>query len=63
VAFAIGTTIDLAQLGAGKVTVAAVTPGTTSVNGTPSLGFRAQYSVATLIKIATDGWLVVGDLS
>jgi hypothetical protein len=63
VAFPVGTTIDLAQMGAGKVTVAAVTPGTTTVNATPSLGFRAQYSAATLIKLATDNWLVVGDLA
>jgi hypothetical protein len=63
VAFPIGTTIDLAQMGAGKVTVAAVTPGTTTVNGTPSLGFRAQYSAATLIKIAANNWLLVGDLA
>jgi len=63
VAFPVGTTIDVAQIGAGKVTVAAVTPGTTAVNGTPSLGFRAQYSAATLIKIAANSWLVVGDLA
>jgi hypothetical protein len=63
VGFLVGTTIDLAQLGAGKVTVAAVTPGTTTVSGTPSLGFRAQYSAATLIKTGTDTWLLVGDLA
>jgi hypothetical protein len=63
VAFPVGTQITLAQIGAGKVTVAAVTPGTTTVNGTPSLGFRAQYSAATLLKTATDVWLLVGDLA
>jgi hypothetical protein len=62
VAFPIGTRIDLAQLGAGKVTVAAVTPGTTTVNATPSLALRAQYSAASLVKTATDAWLLVGDL-
>jgi hypothetical protein len=59
--FPIGGTIDLAQLGAGKVTVAG--SGSAVVNATPSLGFRTQYSTATLIKYATDTWLLVGDLS
>jgi hypothetical protein len=34
-----------------------------TVNGTPSLGFRAQYSAASLYKLATDAWLLVGDLA
>jgi len=59
--FPIGTTIDLSQLGAGQVTVAS--PGTPTVNATPSRAFRAQYSAATLIKYATDTWLLVGDLA
>jgi hypothetical protein len=59
-AFPIGTTIDLAQIGVGKVTV--VGAGSAVVNGTPSLGFRAQYSTATLVKYLTDTWLLVGDL-
>jgi hypothetical protein len=63
VAFPIGTQITVAQIGAGQVTVAAVTPGTTTVNGTPGLKARAQYSGATLVKTATDTWLVLGDLS
>jgi hypothetical protein len=58
-AYPVGTTVDLAQLGAGKVTVAGV--GGVTVNGTPTLAFRAQYSAATLIKLATDTWLLVGD--
>ena len=59
--FPIGATIDLVQLGAGQVTVAS--PGTPTVNATPSRAFRAQYSTATLIKYATDTWLLVGDLA
>jgi hypothetical protein len=61
VAFPVGTRVDLAQLGAGKITVAPA--GGVTVNGTPSLGFRAQYSGASLYKLATDTWLLVGDLA
>lgn len=60
VAYAIGTSIDLAQLGAGQVTVAGA--GGVTVNATPGLNLRAQYSAATLIKIASNSWLLVGDL-
>tara|TARA_R110000803_G_scaffold95536_1_gene163599 strand:+ start:1230 stop:1814 length:585 start_codon:yes stop_codon:yes gene_type:complete len=61
VAYPIGTKIDLAQLGAGQVTVAGA--GGVTVNATPTLKLRAQYSAATCIKIATDTWLLVGDLA
>lgn len=57
---ATGQRIDLAQLGAGQVTVAA--SGTT-VNATPGLKLRAQYSAATLIVTGTNTFLLVGDLS
>lgn len=55
-----GTRVDLAQLGAGQVTVAA--SGTT-INSTPGLKLRAQYSGATLIQTAANTFLLVGDLS
>ena len=61
VAYAVGTKIDFAQLGAGQVTVAGA--GGVTVNATPGLKFRAQYSGATCIKTATDTWILVGDLS
>jgi len=61
VAYAVGTKIDFAQIGAGQVTVAGA--GGVTVNATPGLKFRAQYSAATCIKTATDTWLLVGDLS
>lgn len=61
VAFPVGAQVDVAVLGAGMVTV---TPGSgVTVNGTPSLVTRAQYSAVTLIKLATDTWLAVGDLA
>lgn len=61
VAFATGTLINLASIGAGLWTVAAA--GGVLVLGTPGLKLRAQYSHATLVKTATDTWLVSGDLS
>ena len=60
-AFVIGTQLDLVQTGAGVLTIAAA--GGVTVNATPSLAFRAQYSAASLIKTATDTWLLVGDLA
>lgn len=62
VAFPVGTTILVVQLGIGQTTIAAVTPGTTTVNGTPGLKLRTQYSTATLVKRAANNWLVSGDL-
>ena len=59
--FATGSRVDVAVLGAGLVTFAAGTGAT--VNGTPSLVMRAQYSAATCIKRAANTWLVVGDLA
>lgn len=60
VALAIGTSIDITQLGVGQVTIVAGSGVT--VNATPSLVLRTQYSSATCIKTAADTWLVVGDL-
>lgn len=61
VAYPIGQRIDLAQLGAGQVTV--VGGSGVTVNGTPTLKARAQYSAMSLVKTATDTWLLVGDLA
>ena len=61
VAFATGTRIDLAQLGAGQVTVAGA--GITFYSKGSKLKITGQYSAATLIKIATDTWVLIGDLS
>ena len=61
VAFPVGTQIDLAQIGAGQVTVAQGSGVT--VSATPGLKLRARYAGATLIKIGTDAWLLFGDLA
>lgn len=60
-AFPIGTQIDFVVIGAGMATFAAGTGAT--VNGTPSLVTRAQYSAVTLLKVSTNGWIAVGDLA
>ena len=60
VAFAIGDRIDLLQNGAGQVTVAAA--GGVTINSTPGLKLRAQWSSATLVKLDTNTWVLIGDL-
>ena len=60
-AFPIGTHIDIIQIGAGQVTIAAT--GGVTINATPTLKARAQYSGMSLIKRATDTWVLVGDLA
>lgn len=65
VAFAIGSQINIIQIGTGQVTispaggVSIVSTGATT--NSPKL--RAQYSSATLIKRDTNLWYVVGDIS
>jgi hypothetical protein len=67
VAFPIGSQINIIQIGAGQVTINAVTSGTTTVlsNGGTAAApkLRVQYSSATLVKVATDAWYVIGDIS
>ena len=60
VAYPTGTKIDLLAKGAGQVTVAAGSGVT--VNSAQSLKLRAQWSAASAIKLATDTWVLVGDL-
>jgi len=56
-----GTEIDFMWLGVGQPTFVAG-PGAT-VNGTPGVKLRAQYSVCTAKRIGTDDWVLIGDLS
>lgn len=58
-----GTTIIVVQTGTGQTTIAPVTPGTTTINGTPGLKLRTQWSTATLVKRAANLWIAFGDLS
>ena len=61
VAFAIGDQINVYQDGAGQVTIAGDSGVT--VNATPGLKLRTQYSSATLFKRAENTWVVFGDLT
>lgn len=61
VAYPTGTVIVVVQAGAGQTTI---TPaGGVTINGTPGLKLRTQWSVATITKRGTDTWLAAGDLS
>lgn len=61
VAYGIGTQINIMQLGAGQVTITAGAGVTLRSDGS-KLKTNAQYAVATCCKIATDTWVVVGNL-
>jgi RNase P/RNase MRP subunit p29 len=61
VAFPIGVQIQLLQTNTGQVTVAG-TSGVT-VNASPGLKIRGQWSSATLVKRATDTWVLLGDIT
>ena len=56
---ATGTRVDLLNLNSGSVTVG----GTATINGTPTLKLRTQYSAATLICVASNSFVLVGDLA
>ena len=62
VAFPVGTQILVLQTGAGQTTLAAGA-GVTINSKDGNLKLSAQWCAATLIKRATDVWVVVGDLS
>jgi hypothetical protein len=60
VAFPIGTAIDILQTGSSQVTLAGASGVT--INATPGLKLRTQWSSATLIKRDTNTWLAMGDM-
>lgn len=62
VAFETGDQVNLMQLGAGQVTIAAGSGVTIRSEGS-KLKMKGQYAVATLVKIDTDTWVAVGNLS
>jgi hypothetical protein len=59
--YPIGTSIDVLQTSTGQVTIAAGAGVT--VNATPGLKLRTQWSSASLLKRAANTWIVLGDLS
>jgi hypothetical protein len=60
--FPVGSTIEILQYGAGQTTIAG-TVGVTvrSVNSNKKIS--ARYGIAKLMKLATNDWLITGDLS
>lgn len=61
ISFPVGTQIQVVQSGTGQITI---TPKSgVTVSGTPGLKLRTQWSSATLVKVATDTWVAIGDLS
>lgn len=61
VAFSIGTQILVYREGAGQTTIAAGV-GVTINTADGALNLRVQHSVATLIKVATNTWVLSGDI-
>ncbi len=59
--FPIGTSMDVLQTSTGQVTIAGAAGVT--VNATPGLKLRTQWSSATLFKRAANTWVVYGDLT
>lgn len=60
VAFDIGTQIVIRQAGLGKTTIAAAMG--VGISTPETLNLRKQHSTATLVKVGTDSWDIVGDL-
>ena len=65
VAYPVGAQLNIAQLGAGQITVAGASGVTVVSTGataaTPQT--RAQYSTLTCVQTSTDNWLVMGDIA
>ena len=65
-AFPTGTVITVLSIGAGAVTISAVTPGTTTVLSAGAVAASptlAQYKSAACIKTAANAWYVVGAIA
>ena len=60
--YGIGTQINIMQLGVGVVTITAGV-GVTLNSAGSRLKTNGQYAVATCCKIATDTWVVLGNLA
>ncbi len=60
-AFPVGTQITVLQTGLGQTTISGGAGVT--VNATPGAKLRANWSAASLVKRATNTWVVIGDLT
>ena len=65
VAYPTGSQINVIAIGAGQVTIVGAGGVTVASTGATAAQpkLRVQYSAATLMKVATDSWYVVGDIS
>ena len=59
----IGTVIEWCVIGTGILTIAAVTPGTTTVRNSSSNTARAQNSSGAIRKRAANDWVLTGDVT
>lgn len=59
-ALSAGQSINIMRYGSGTVAVAA---SSTTIYSTPGLNLRAQYSVATLLCVSSNTYVLFGDLS
>ena len=65
-AFPTGTVITVLNIGAGAVTISAVTPGTTTILSAGTVAAQpvlAQYKTAACIKTAANAWYIVGAIA
>lgn len=60
VAYIIGTTIAFTQDGTGQLTIAAA--GGVTIRTAVGYNLNSQYSMASMVKVATDTWRLSGDL-
>jgi hypothetical protein len=60
-AFPLGAQLNFAQIGDGTVTFIPAT-NAVIIGATPGFRLRTKWSTATLTKIATNTWILVGDL-
>ena len=66
VAYAVGTTIQVINIGAGVCTMSAVTPATTTILSAGAVAASptiAQYKAAQFVKVSTDAWYCFGAIA
>ncbi|NBQ85320.1 MAG: hypothetical protein EBU03_04265, partial [Methylophilaceae bacterium] len=65
VAYPTGSVINVIQIGAGQVSFAQGSGVTIASTGATSTApkLRTQYSAASCVKVNTDSWYIIGDLS
>ena len=65
-AYAVGTTIQVINIGAGVCTMSAVTPATTTILSAGAVAASptiAQYKAAQFVKVSTDAWYCFGGIA